>query len=223
VVNSHKNKTVVDAACALQGDASNLYREHDSAKNIVLVTDKDCKYIISTGFYKNSLVSSGYFLSRTMPESLVSGVSFVCTTEEFKQCVSEMSEGLFVPDCRPKTPEIHYDKDGNGWEVGSVYEFSNDKKYWNQASFSKIYQSLSEYKPNGLNWHLFARECQSPIGKIHKKPIELVDGAAYQFEYIAGKFIGIYVKSDDLFYMSNRRTLNRERAKNIIKLVPELI
>lgn len=76
----------------------------------------------------------------------------------------------------------------------------------------------------GCGWKMIRVASINPkVGKIHKKPIELVDGADYQFEYIAGKFIGIYGKADDLFYMSNHRTLNREHAKNIIKLVPESI
>ena len=222
--NSHKNKTVVDAVFALKGDVSNIYRENDRAKNIVLVTDKDDKYITSTEFYKSSLKSSCYFLSSTRPEALISGLLFVCTVGEFNQCVAEMSEGIFVPDCRKKSPEIQYDKDDNGWEVGSMYEFSDDRIKWFSGTFS-------EYSPNnkrkyvddtGSHWE-FIRECKALLGKIHKKPIELVDGSAYRFEYIAGKFIGIYGKSDDLFYMSNHRTLNREHAKNIIKLVPESV
>lgn len=220
------NKTVVDAVNDLKANASNLHSEARNAPNIVVVTCKDDKYINSTEFYSKSLNTSGYFLSHTKPENLIAGVSFVCTIDEFNQCVAEMSEGLFVPDCRAKQAEIQYDKDGNGWEAGAVYEFSNDKKDWYQASFSRMDSSLSEYKPNGLNWHLFARECQSQIGKIHKKPVELVDGAAYQFDFKKCTMVGFYHEDSERFREMNAPcagvVYDLKYATNIIRLVPEV-
>lgn len=216
MVNSHKNKAVVDAVNALQG---NFYSARNGGEDgeylMKVVSNEYCDYVHVGGFvrYTCDVTKGGR-----------DDVMLVCLEEEFNQCVAEMIEGLFVPDCRPKMLEIQYDNKGNGLEVGAAYEFSDDGEAW---SASKFYRYESEKRfpfITDLNcgW-MYIRECQSPIGKIHKKPIELVDGEAYQFEYIAGKFIGIYGKSDDLFYMSNRRTLNREYAKNIIKLVPESI
>lgn len=208
-------KTVVDAVNALHGDFKNAEQGFEDFKNIV--------YHI----HRNE-----YWVSSIKECELIKGdpFSFVCKIEEFNQCVAEMSEGLFVPDCRPKQPEIQYDKDGNGWEIGSVYEFSNDKKDWYQASFSRLDRSDTEYKPHGLNWHLFARECQSPIGKIHRKPVELVDGAVYQFEsFSTGRlWVGFYNSADFAFYESTGGETNPvmigsvQYFKNIIRLVPEV-
>lgn len=208
MVNSHKNKTVVDAVNELMADILNIQNYNQTLKNIRFNGDDEDEYL-------------GFFLSNFDKQRFS---ILVCTVEEFNQCVAEMSEGLFVPDCRPKQHEIQYDKDGNGWEVGAIYEFSDNLVRWFSGTFCEYSPSYERKYVDDTKSHWeFIRECQLPIGKIHKKPIELVDGAAYQFEYIAGKFIGIYGKSDDLFYMSNNRTLNREHTKNIIKLVPESV
>lgn len=114
------------------------------------------------------------------------------------------------------------DSNGNELEIGKVYEFSNDKIDWYIAEFKKVSDCGSEYLSERFGWKLFIRECQSPLGTIKKTPVKLVDGKAYQFEYIAGKFIGIYSENDDIFYLSNLRTLNRNLAANIIPLVPEV-
>lgn len=113
------------------------------------------------------------------------------------------------------------DSHGNELEIGKVYEFSSDKIDWYVAEFKKVSDCGSEYLAERFGWNLFIRECQSPLGAIKKAPIKLVDGKAYQFEYIAGKFIGIYSENDDIFYMSNLRILNRNLATNITPLVPE--
>ena len=216
MVNSHKNKTVVDAVNYLQGDLLNV--------NITAPTHPFNAIVKCIKSFNNHVNGDYYDYSDNNRSDLSYEFEFICTIDEFNQCVTEMSEGLFVPDCRPNAPEIQYDKDGNGLEVGAVYDVSDDGEAWNAGKFCR-YESekrLPFITDLNCGW-MYIRECQSPIGKIHKKPIELVDGAAYQFEYIAGKFIGIYGKSDDLFYMSNRRTLSREHAKNIIKLVPESV
>lgn len=117
------------------------------------------------------------------------------------------------------------DSHGNELEIGKVYEFSDDKDSW---SFDKLEgcndtSDDNDYEFKGVlcSWG-FIRECQSPLGTIKKAPVKLVDGKAYQFEYVAGKFIGIYSENDDIFYLSNLRTLNRNLATNIILLVPEV-
>lgn len=196
-------KTVVDAVNELHGSLKNCKQYGTPFQNIAFI---DGEYWIST------------------VDKTCSDAQFVCTRDAFLQCVAEMSEGLFVPDFL-KQPEIQYDKDGNGWEVGAVYEFSNDKKDWYQASFSRLDRSDTEYKPHGLNWHLFARECQSPIGKIHRKPVELVDGAAYQFECNGNDYVGKYVSDRKSFFeFANHpnKICGLCEAKNIIRLVPEV-
>ena len=193
-------KTVVDAVNELRGSLKNCKQYGIPFQNIAFI---DGKYWIST------------------VDKTCSYAQFVCTIDAFLQCVAEMSEGLFVPDFR-KQPEIQYDKDGNGWEVGAVYEFSNDKKDWYQASFSRLDRSDTEYKPHGLNWHLFARECQSPIGKIHRKPVELVDGAAYQFSARNKIFNGIYEKDGNKFNVFSGQYFDEISCSNIIRLVPEV-
>lgn len=213
-------KTVVDAVNDLKADASNLYSEEKNAPNIVVVTCKDDNYINSTQFYRKSLSTSGYFLSRAKPENLIAGLSFACTIDEFNQCVAEMSAGLFVPDCRPNQPEIKYDKDDNGWEVGSVYEFSIDGSKWFLDKFVGVHK-LSTYE-SFSSYCGFIRECQSPIGKIHRKPVELVDGAAYQFNARNKIFNGIYEKDGNKFNVFSGQYFDEISCSNIIRLVPEV-
>lgn len=205
------NKTVVDAVNALHGDLE-FATQGDHGYPYLLMDIGDGSYWLS--IMDKKCVESGKLYR------------YICTINEFNQCVAEMSEGIFVPDCKLNVPEIQYDKDGNGWEVGAIYEFSNDKIDWYQASFSRMDSSLSEYKPNGLNWHLFARECQSPIGKIHKKPIELVDGAAYQFEAANAVMVGFYNEDLARFRACNNPCsavlCELKNATNIIRLVPEV-
>jgi len=216
-------KTVVDAVNDLKADASNLYSEEKNAPNIVVVTCKDDNYINSTQFYRKSLSTSGYFLSRTKPENLIAGLSFACTIDEFNQCVAEMSEGLFVPDCRPKQPEIQYDKDGNGWEVGSVYEFSDDGEEWSLVAFERYFKTrVYQYHDiDDCSWR-YIRECQSPIGKIHRKPVELVDGSYYQFTYNDNEMVSKYCLATHEFVLNNILFINASKCSNIIRLVPEV-
>lgn len=117
------------------------------------------------------------------------------------------------------------DSHGNELEIGKVYEFSDNQTSWNlyvlKGCNNVVDEVNYEYEADNCNWK-FIRECQSPLGTIKKAPVKLVDGKAYQFDYIAGKFIGIYSENDDIFYLSNLRTLNRNLATNIIPLLPEV-
>lgn len=208
-------KAVVDAVNDLRG-------EFESLSNYQSVSDNAIKMILFNSF-KNKYYGASLFLGSE-------GWSKVCTIEEFNQCIAEMSEGLFVPDCR-KQPEIQYDKDGNGWEVGSVYEFSDDRIEWLSGTFSG-------YSPNNKRKYVddtkshweYIRECQSPIGKVHIKPVELIDGAAYQFESCSsGKlWVGFYNSADFAFYESIGGETDPvmigsvKDFKNIIRLVPEV-
>lgn len=112
------------------------------------------------------------------------------------------------------------DSRGNDLEIGKVYEFSDDGVKWFPSALVRLVDDDYHYDVSNAMWK-FIRECQSPLGTIKKAPVKLVDGKAYQFDYIAGKFIGIYSENDDIFYLSNLRTLNRNLATNIIPLVPE--
>lgn len=150
----------------------------------------------------------------------------ICTIEEFNQCVAEMSEGLFVPDCRPKTPEIKYDKDGNGFEVGALYEFSNVGGYWLTDIFARCDGGGGFRDANGYQWDLI-RECQAPLGKVHKKPVELKNGQIYMFDMgvttleVIGRYY-VAVTGEKMFdLVGNNRFVKVSDCKNITRLVPE--
>lgn len=73
-------KTVVDAVNAFKGDIEN----------------GAARYLVSFDFANSDLIS--YVISKS---SFSMGVCPVCTTEEFNQCVAEMSEAKWIPESKP--------------------------------------------------------------------------------------------------------------------------
>jgi hypothetical protein len=84
--------------------------------------------------------------------------------------------------------EIKYDSNGDGWEIGSSYEFSNDKENWYEMRLDGVMEGI--YHPYlarvgaGITWRDI-RECQTPAvaGSKHKKPADLIEGEWYKFHY----------------------------------------
>lgn len=211
-------KTVIDAVNNLKGEISNVIVDKVSPDFLSIILCVDSCDEFESGTYHNYRRDHGCYLADYF--------KFICTVDEFNACVDELSaatwiDGISLEEWKAGMKNTVIDSHGNELEIGKVYEFSKDKLDW---FFSKLIDVGSskfyKYKTdNGFCNHI--RECQSPLGTIKKAPVKLVDGKAYQFEYIAGKFIGIYSENGDIFYLSNSRTLNRNLATNIIPLVPE--
>lgn len=199
----NKMKTIVDAVNDLRGDLDNL-----RSPNTRLLYR-----VRSTPFERTFWIMS--------KESVSSALCF--TEGEFNQCVAEMSEGMFVPLANKSSePEIQYDSDGNGYHVGAIYEFSDDGESWVVDRFDGLNEGHTYYKFGGddCSWK-YVRECASAsIGKIHKKPVELIDGEVYSFTHEGGDVLGYYDKADSVFYWG-AHNFSTEHCANITRLVPE--
>jgi len=73
--------------------------------------------------------------------------------------------------------EIQYDSNGDGWEIGAPYEFSDNGKDWRKGFLEDVDTVGDPYFSNSTTYaHI--RICQTSVvaGKIYKKPVELSHG-----------------------------------------------
>lgn len=147
---------------------------------------------------------------------------------DFDQCVKEMSEGEFVPEAsKMKTVT---DKDGNVYETGKVYEFSDsgEADEWTAHQLVKL-DEVSEFPfETSITFFKYCRENQAENGTITKAPVELVDGAVYKFSYrdkdarrITVNILAFYNGSDDVFSINGSSWVT-DGCTNITRLVPEV-
>jgi hypothetical protein len=91
--------------------------------------------------------------------------------------------------------------EGKVYQIGGIYEFSDSSDYWTIDELLSIKSAVGyPFKVKDCEWSLI-REAKSKIGTITPAQIELVDGAAYMFDYEGRKVdrIGIYLKHDNHF------------------------
>jgi len=71
---------------------------------------------------------------------------------------------------------------GNVYQLGAVYEFSDDGKMWCLGVLEAI-QPKSNYPYRTYSGHGFKliRACEVKVGTIEEAPVELIDGECYQF------------------------------------------
>lgn len=141
----------------------------------------------------------------------------ICTIDEFDQCVKEMSEGLFVPLAKDTI-----ERDGKIYEIGKVYEFSDNGEKW---VVSVLLGKTKKAFESAIGHRKFIREFAGEIGTIKQAPVKLVDGDVYQFDYShdglgMGGAVMRYVKHSDSFYFDNT-VFKRDHCTNIVRLVPE--
>ena len=67
------------------------------------------------------------------------------------------------------------------YQVGAVYEFSDDGKHWYVDILEGTYQgSAYPYKARSGVYD-FIRVCEAKVGTIEDAPTELIDGECYQY------------------------------------------
>ena len=100
---------------------------------------------------------------------------------------------------------------GQVYEIGSVYLFSDDGEEWwldrlvsINVEESPIFNSVSLFESEGEAWTLIKKSNDS-IGTITPAPIELIDGAAYMFDYQGKQLVGLYYNLNCMFYMADSR------------------
>jgi len=146
----------------------------------------------------------------------------VCTVSEFNALIAELS------NWQPTLPKVEtVEVDGMVYEIGKLYMFKDSRAndYFvgvladvDNESGLKFCTTIDNLK----EWYQECEEVIYDIGTITPAPTKLIDGEAYKFEYIAGKFIGIYCEKENEFHLSHGRLIKLNLCSNITRLVPEI-
>jgi hypothetical protein len=104
--------------------------------------------------------------------------------------------------------------EGKVYQIGGIYEFSDDGDYWNIDLLASIECAKAyPFEVEECGWSLI-REAESKIGTITPAPIE--NGNAYMFNYNGKKGIsGIYDKDTDRFYYQGGSYIPLDYCTNI--------
>ena len=103
---------------------------------------------------------------------------------------------------------------GNVYQIGGVYEFSDDGVDWVVNKLMGVLVSGDlPFDTKKFGWKLI-REVNYTIGTITPAPVELIDGAAYMFDYKDVASIGLYEASTLRFIQVNGFTCS-SRCTNI--------
>ena len=98
--------------------------------------------------------------------------------------------------------------------IGDIYEFSDGGSCWELGVLLSIDPSSAFPFTATCKWRLI-REVKSKIGTITPAPIEMIEGAAYMFDYYSSKdAVGLYYNLNDMFYMADL-SLKAESCTNI--------
>lgn len=173
-------------------------------------------------------VSSGGI---TPLDGSASEISFrhICTKEQFNAMVAEMSEGF-----EEYKREYEMDKtvtvDGMVYEIGKLY-ITAAKEIAILVCAASPEEFRVKYPAGDCGTFISTRLAVNPewtTGTITPAPVELVDGNAYQFDYISDvggevivideRAIGKYING----VLCGTREYNPDYCKNIIPLVPEV-
>lgn len=116
---------------------------------------------------------------------------------------------------------------GKVYQIGGLYEFSDDGERWYHAILSRIDEGSDFFFINHgeVAWR-YIRHNQTPIGTIEDAPIELEDGCPYQFNHRGSNYMGVYCKKMllALYPVDSVRPLyvDIKNCTDIVKLVPEV-
>ena len=103
-------------------------------------------------------------------------------------------------------------------EVGKVYEFGDSGLIWFAGNLCGIYNGKFKTDLDSFN---YIRKCEAGLGTITPAPVDLVDGAAYAFEYQDEDMLGRYHKWSNRFVIGNSN-IKANKVKGITRLVPEV-
>jgi hypothetical protein len=102
-----------------------------------------------------------------------------------------------MSDCKTVTHE------GNVYEIGSVYEFSDDGVDWALDYLLEVGNNPTfPFEAKQYEWELI-RKANYTMGTITPAPIDLIDGNAYMFNphnTTLLDVIGLYEKKTNQFY-----------------------
>lgn len=131
---------------------------------------------------------------------------YVCNESEFNDHIKELSgcplalkkwqDGLEAQK-KPVSNIVYHE--GKGYEVGAIYEFSNnDDKYMLGVLTGRSCDDLYPFLAGNIKYAL-CRKSKNKIGTIKEQSIELIDGECYQFDCESGRVNGVYSFSCNRF------------------------
>ena len=119
---------------------------------------------------------------------------------------------------RSKMKTINHE--GKIYQVGAVYEFSDDGKTW-CVDVLEGTQPKSNYPYRTYSGHGFSliRVCKANLGTIEDAPVELIDGECYSFtDRLVNERKGFFSAEHDTFYRAGGWSC-RSECTNIKLLV----
>jgi hypothetical protein len=164
----------------------------------------------------------------------------ICTVEEFNALVSDLEnwqptpsvstlanvtyaeyKEKFMSDSKPKLLTVN----GMQYEIDKAYDFS---QYEDFRDYSKLnLTGIDENDGMFETEHSFWSHCRVSrnliLGTITPAPVDLVDGAVYEFVTKFGKYCGFYLKCGERFTTHPDGTyVLRSDTLRITRLVPEV-
>jgi len=102
--------------------------------------------------------------------------------------------------------------EGKIYQVGAVYEFSDDGKTWYVDTLSGT-QSKSNYPYSGFK---LIRTCEVKAGTITEAPVKLIDGECYQFtDRYDEEHKGFFLAENDRLYCHTGGVVDPSKCTNI--------
>jgi hypothetical protein len=108
--------------------------------------------------------------------------------------------------------------DGNIYQIGKQYSFSDDGSNWTISSLKSISYASDFPFRSGFSWRLIKEFESSDVGTITPAPIKLVDGAAYMFDVRENTFLGFYRERRKSFFyeiINGNKIAGASEATNI--------
>jgi hypothetical protein len=97
--------------------------------------------------------------------------------------------------------------DGNIYQIGKQYSFSDDGSNWTTSSLKSISYASDFPFRSDFSWKLIKEFESSDVGTITPAPIELVNGAAYMFcDSDKVENLGIFNCKTNMFINNNGLT-----------------
>ncbi len=196
-------KTVLDAVIKFKGECS-------------IVTNRRITHCVD---------SENWFVG--LPIGLLSNGEIVCTTDEFNALVDELASNFgkcdisYQEHCSDEVTRLEGNKmktvihEGNIYQIGAVYELSDDGKDWEIKVLSEVSDSAWSFF-SGYERSRYIRECKaSVIGTITEAPVQLVDGECYQFTAPSGAVRKGYFRKRDSTFVTVNGLVDAPRCANI--------
>jgi len=91
---------------------------------------------------------------------------------------------------------------GNVYQVGGLYEFSDDGEHWYVDTLEGIEQDvLCPYETRLGDTHNFIRVCKANLGTITEAPVKLKNGECYSFtDRLGNKRKGFFSARRGVFF-----------------------